>query len=79
MSDKVDYNRIQAIVESTIDIKVRQIVNEEISEKLVPLQNNIDATLQIAKRVEDELTLIGGKVDNQETRITTLESNFATA
>jgi hypothetical protein len=79
MSDKVDYQRIQAIVESAIDMKVRLIIDEKIDEKLAPLQNNIDATLQIVKRVEDEVIIIGSKVDNHETRIAVLESNFASA
>lgn len=80
MSDKVDYNRIQAIVESAIDMKVRLIIDEKIDEKLVPLQNNIDATLQIAKRVEDELILIGSKADRHDAEIKDLQAftGFAT-
>jgi hypothetical protein len=79
MSDKVDYKRIQAIIESAIDMKVGQIIDEKISEKLEPLQNNVDATLQIAKRVEDELVLMRNKVDNHEERITILESDLLPA
>lgn len=48
LSGKVDYKRIQAIVESAIDMKVGQIIDEKLTEKLTPLQNNVDAILKIA-------------------------------
>lgn len=80
MSDRVDYKRIQAIVESAIDMKVRQIIDEKIDEKLAPLQNNIDATLKIATRVEDELVIMRNKVDKHDDEIKGLQTftGFAT-
>ena len=79
MSDKIDYQRIQNIVESAIDIKVRQIVDEEITEKLTPLRNDIDKVLKIVSDTRQEQVLTQAKVDDHEVRITSLESNFAHA
>lgn len=78
MSDTIDYKRIQAIVESAIDMKVRQIVDEEITEKLTPLRNDIDKVLKIVSDTRQEQVLTQSKVDDHEVRITALESNFAT-
>lgn len=78
MSDKVDYKRIQNIVESAIDMKVRQIVEEEITEKLTPIHNDVDKVLKIVSDTRQEQVLTQAKVDRHEIRITALESNFAT-
>ncbi|MEI8232483.1 MAG: hypothetical protein WCG44_01945 [bacterium] len=79
MSDKIDYQRIQNIVESAIDMKVRQIVDEEITEKLTPLRNDIDKVLKIVSDTRQEQVLTQAKVDDHEIRISSLESNFAHA
>jgi acyl-CoA hydrolase len=78
MSDKIDYKRIQAIVESAIDMKVRQIIDEEISEQIAPLRVDIDKVLKIVSDDRKEIPVIESKVDDHEVRIADLESNFAT-
>jgi hypothetical protein len=81
MSDKVDYKRIQNIVESAIDMKVRQIIDEKMDEKLVPLQITVDATYKMVARDRDELLITQGKVDRHDTEIKSLQTftGFATA
>jgi hypothetical protein len=80
MSDKIDYKRIQAIVESAIDIKVGQIIDEKIGTKLAPLQNTIDATYKMVARDRDELLVTQAKVDKHEVQIIELQrfTGFAT-
>lgn len=81
MSDKVDYKRIQAIVESAIDMKVGQIIDEKIDAKLAPLQITIDATYKMVARDRDELLVTQAKVDKHEDQIIELQTftGFATA
>jgi len=74
MSDKIDYKRIQAIVESVIDMKVRQIIDEKMDEKLAPLQITVDATYKMVSRDRDELLVTQAKVDKHEDQIITLQS-----
>lgn len=80
MSDKVDYKRIQNIVESAIDMKVRQIVDEEITEKLTPLRNDIDKVLKIVSDTREEQVLTQAKVDEHGDQIIELQKfvGFAT-
>lgn len=79
MTDKVDYKRIQAIVESAIDMKVRQIVDEEITEQITPLRNDIDKVLKIVSDDRQEIPAIEAKVDKLEERIVILESDLLPA
>jgi len=69
MSDKIDYKRIQNIVESAIDMKVRQIIDEEITEKLTPLRNDIDKVLKIVSDTRQEQVLTQAKVDRHDDEI----------
>ena len=81
MSDKIDYKRIQNIVESAIDMKVRQIIDEEITEKLTPLRNDIDKVLKIVSDTRQEQVLTQAKVDRHDDEIKELQTftGFATA
>ena len=74
MPGKVDYKRIQAIVESAIDMKVRQIVDEEITDKLTPLHNNIDKVLKIVSDDRQEIPIIEAKLDRHDTEIKELQA-----
>ena len=74
MSDQIDYKRIQAIVESAIDMKVRQIVDEEITEKLTPLRNDLDKVLKIVSDTRQEQVLTQANVDRHGTEIKDLQS-----
>jgi len=81
MSDKIDYKRIQAIVESAIDMKVGQIIDEKIDAKLTPLRNDLDKVLKIVTDTQQELILTQGKVDRHDDEIKELQTfaGFATA
>jgi len=74
MSDKIDYKRIQNIVESAIDMKVRQIIDEEITEKLTPLRNDIDKVLKIVSDTRQEQVLTQAKVDRHDDEIKELQT-----
>lgn len=78
MSDKIDYKRIQNIVESAIDMKVRQIIDEEITEKLTPLRNDMDKVLKIVTDGQQEIPLIEAKVDRHDFEIKALQSFVTT-
>jgi len=74
MSDKIDYKRIQNIVESAIDMKVRQIIDEEITEKLTPLRNDIDKVLKIVSDTRQEQVLTQAKVDRHDDEIKEIQT-----
>ncbi len=79
MADTVDYKKIQAIVEVAVEQKVEQMLEKKFGDKIEQIQNTIDATYKMVARDRQELLITQSKVDDHEIRITTLESNFASA
>ena len=58
---------------------VKDVLDEEMPNRLDNIENKIDRVLKIVTDTKQELVLTQSKVDNLEVRISTLESNFATA
>lgn len=58
---------------------VKEVLDEEMPNRLDHIENKIDKVLKIVSTTHDELIVTQSKVDDHEERIKALESNFATA
>lgn len=58
---------------------VKEVLDEEMPNRLDHIENKIDKVLKIVSTTHDELIVTQSKVDDHEERIKALESNFVTA
>lgn len=67
--------QIKLAVEQVIDTKF----GPDVLERLDRIERNTDSSCKISSDTQQEMAITESKVDDHEIRITTLESNFASA